>query len=130
MPSAGSPSNRSGSRRSPSSSFVVVASTTGLVFGTQGAGHTTLVALAGVVTAVPLLLFAAGARRAPLTVIGLLQFVAPIMQFLTGWWILGEPMPIERWVGFGLVWVALVLLSVDSVRHARRSRVAVATDLI
>lgn len=110
--------------------LVVVASTTGLVFGTQGAGHTTLVALAGVVTAVPLLLFAAGARRAPLTVIGLLQFVAPIMQFLTGWWILGEPMPIERWVGFGLVWVALVLLSVDSVRHARRSRVAVATDLI
>lgn len=110
--------------------LVVVASTTGLVFGTQGAGHTTLVALAGVVTAVPLLLFAAGARRAPLTVIGLLQFVAPIMQFLTGWWILGEPMPLERWVGFGLVWVALVLLSVDSVRHARRSRVAVATDLI
>lgn len=110
--------------------LVVVASTTGLVFGTQGAGHTTLVALAGVVTAVPLLLFAAGARRAPLTVIGLLQFVAPIMQFLTGWWILGEPMPIERWVGFGLVWVALVLLSVDSLRHARRARVADVGDLI
>lgn len=104
--------------------LVVVASTTGLVFGTQGAGHTTLVTLAGVVTAVPLLLFAAGARRAPLTVIGLLQFVAPIMQFLTGWWILGEPMPIERWIGFALVWVALVLLSVDSLRHARRARTA------
>lgn len=57
--------------------LVVVAATTGLVFGTQGAGHTVLVTLAGVVTAVPLLLFAAGARRAPLTVIGLLQFVAP-----------------------------------------------------
>ena len=104
--------------------LVVVASTTGLVFGTQGAGHTTLVTLAGVVTAVPLLLFAAGARRAPLTVIGLLQFVAPIMQFLTGWWILGEPMPLERWIGFALVWVALVLLSVDSLRHARRARAA------
>ena len=102
--------------------LIVVASTTGLVFGTQGAGHTALVTLAGVVTAVPLLLFAAGARRAPLTVIGLLQFVAPIMQFLTGWWILGEPMPLERWIGFALVWVALVLLSVDSLRHARRSR--------
>lgn len=102
--------------------LIVVASTTGLVFGTQGAGHTALVTLAGVVTAVPLLLFAAGARRAPLTVIGLLQFVAPIMQFLTGWWILGEPMPLERWIGFALVWVALVLLSVDSLRHARRAR--------
>ena len=104
--------------------LIVVASTTGLVFGTQGAGHTALVTLAGVVTAVPLLLFAAGARRAPLTVIGLLQFVAPIMQFLTGWWILGEPMPLERWIGFALVWVALVLLSVDSLRHARRVRTA------
>ena len=104
--------------------LVVVASTTGLVFGTQGAGHTTLVTLAGVVTAVPLLLFAAGARRAPLTVIGLLQFVAPILQFLTGWWLLHEPMPLERWIGFGLVWVALVILSVDSLRHARRSRAA------
>jgi chloramphenicol-sensitive protein RarD len=62
----------------------VVAATTGLVFGTQGVGHTVLVTLAGVVTAVPLLLFAAGARRAPLTVIGLLQFVAPILQFITG----------------------------------------------
>ena len=104
--------------------LIVVASTTGLVFGTQGAGHTALVTLAGVVTAVPLLLFAAGARRAPLTVIGLLQFVAPILQFLTGWWILGEPMPLERWIGFALVWVALVLLSVDSLRHARRVRTA------
>ena len=104
--------------------LIVVASTTGLVFGTQGAGHTALVTLAGVVTAVPLLLFAAGARRAPLTVMCLLQFVAPIMQFLTGWWILGEPMPLERWIGFALVWVALVLLSVDSLRHARRARTA------
>ena len=46
------------------------------------------------------------------------------MQFLTGWWLLGEPMPLERWIGFALVWVALVLLSVDSLRHARRARAA------
>lgn len=100
--------------------LIVVANTTGLVFGTQGAGHAVLVALAGVVTAVPLLLFAAGARRAPLTVLGMLQFVAPIMQFLTGWALLGEPMPIERWIGFGLVWVALIVLTIDSLRHAGR----------
>lgn len=104
--------------------LVVVANTTGLVFGTQGAGHTVLVTLAGVITAVPLLLFAAGARRAPLVVIGLLQFVAPIMQFLTGWWMLGEPMPLERWIGFGLVWVALIVLMVDSIASARGARQA------
>lgn len=104
--------------------LVVVANTTGLVFGTQGVTHTVLVTLAGVVTAVPLLLFAAGARRAPLVVIGLLQFVAPIMQFLTGWWLLGEPMPLERWIGFGLVWVALIVLMVDSIASARGARQA------
>jgi chloramphenicol-sensitive protein RarD len=55
-------------------------------------------------------------------VIGLLQFVAPILQFITGAWILHEPMPLERWIGFALVWVALVVLSVDSVVSSRRSR--------
>ena len=102
----------------------VVAASTGLVIGTQGVLHTTLLTLAGVVTAVPLLLFAAGARRAPLTVLGLLQFIAPVMQFVTGAWIMGEPMPVERWIGFGLVWVALTVLMIDSVRHARRARKA------
>lgn len=104
--------------------LVVVANTMGLVFGTQGVTHTVLVTLAGVVTAVPLLLFASGARRAPLVVIGMLQFVAPIMQFLTGWWLLGEPMPLERWIGFGLVWVALIVLMVDSIASARGARQA------
>ncbi|MFT4051712.1 MAG: EamA family transporter RarD [Microbacterium sp.] len=101
----------------------VVAATTGIVWGTQGTANTVLLALAGIITAIPLLLFAAGARRAPLTVIGLLQFVAPIMQFLTGWAIMHEPMPLERWIGFALVWVALLVLSIDSVIAARRSRV-------
>ncbi|RLK47919.1 EamA family transporter RarD [Microbacterium telephonicum] len=100
----------------------VVAATTGITLGTDGPGHTVLLLLAGAVTAVPLLLFAAGARRASLTVIGLLQFVAPILQFATGAWLLQEPMPLERWIGFGLVWLALVVLMADSVHHARRSR--------
>ncbi|MDF2580395.1 MAG: EamA family transporter, partial [Microbacterium sp.] len=97
---------------------IVVAVTGGLMFGSVSPGHTALVTLAGVVTAVPLLFFAAGARRSSLTVIGLLQFAAPILQFITGAWILGEPMPLERWIGFGLVWLALVVLSVDSLRAA------------
>lgn len=104
---------------------VAVAATTGLTIGTLGAWHTVLILLAGAMTAVPLLFFAAGARRAPLTLVGLLQFVAPIMQFITGAWILGEPMPLERWIGFALVWLALTVLTVDSLVAARRSRTAV-----
>lgn len=102
--------------------LVVVGTTTGLTVTTAGTWHGVLLLLAGVVTAVPLLLFAAGARRAPLSVIGLLQFVAPIIQFAIGVWVLGEPMPLERWIGFGLVWVALIILTVDSFAGARRRR--------
>ncbi|MFB8387619.1 EamA family transporter RarD [Microbacterium sp. NPDC055910] len=102
--------------------LIVVAMTTGLTYGANGAWHTVLLSLAGIVTAVPLLLFAAGTRRTSLTVIGLLQFVTPFLQFISGAWILGEPMPVERWIGFGLVWVALAVLMADSVLHVRRSR--------
>ena len=102
--------------------LVFVANLTGITLGTAGALHTVLLLLAGAVTAVPLLLFASGARRVPLTVIGLLQFVAPIIQFGIGVWVLHEPMTLERWVGFALVWVALVILSVDSVVASRRHR--------
>ena len=104
--------------------LVIVSATEGLTMGTDGWQHTLLLSLTGVITAVPLLLFAAGARRVSLTTIGLLQFVAPILQFLVGWLVLGEPMPLERWVGFGLVWVALTVLTVDSLLHARRARVS------
>lgn len=102
--------------------LVVVEMTVGLTMGRGSVGHTALLLMAGVVTAVPLLLFAAGVRRVPLTVIGILQFVTPVMQFITGVWLLGEPMPWERWVGFALVWVALIVLTVDSLGAARRAR--------
>jgi chloramphenicol-sensitive protein RarD len=101
----------------------LVAVAGGITLGAAGAGHATLLALAGVITATPLLFFAAGARRVPLTVIGLLQFITPIMQFITGAWLLGEPMNAERWIGFGIVWLALVLLTADSLIGARRRRV-------
>jgi len=99
--------------------LVVVGLVSGLVVGTAGAGHVAAMIGAGVVTAIPLLLFAAGARRLRLVTIGLVQFFAPVIQFLIGVIVLREPMPLERWIGFGLVWVALVILTVDSVRHAR-----------
>jgi chloramphenicol-sensitive protein RarD len=88
----------------------------------HGTGHTSLLVLAGVVTAVPLLLFAAAARRLPLVTVGLIQFVTPVLQLLVGVFVLGEHVSGRLWVGFGIVWVALVLLSVDSLRAARATR--------
>ena len=105
--------------------LVLVAATTGLTMGGHGVAHTALLAAAGVITAIPLLLFAAGARRAPLSLLGLIQFVAPILQFIIGVWVLNEPMTVERWIGFALVWLALVVLSVDSLVAARRRRTSI-----
>lgn len=78
---------------------------------------------AGVVTAIPLLLFAAAAGRIPLTMIGLIQYVTPTLQFAFGIWINHEAMPPSRWAGFALVWVALVILTVDSLRASQASSI-------
>ncbi|GAB3616279.1 EamA family transporter RarD [Okibacterium endophyticum] len=102
--------------------LVVVAMGPGLVFGTVSTWHTLLLIGTGVVTALPLLLFAAASRRLPLIYMGFIQFFAPLIQFIIGVAILHEPMPTERWVGFGLVWVALVVLMVDMVVHAQHGR--------
>ena len=91
-------------------------------FGHESAGHTVLLAAAGPVTALPLLLFSASVTRVPLTVVGLLQYLTPTLQFLVGLVIFGEDMPPSRWIGFGLVWLALVILSADALRAAQRSR--------
>ena len=77
---------------------------------------------AGVVTATPLLLFAGAARRLRLVVLGLTQFLAPVLQFLYGVLILHEQMTPGRWVGFILVWISLVILSVDGLLAARGAR--------
>lgn len=94
----------------------------GLDFARHGAGHAALLAFAGVATAVPLLLFAAAARRIPLVTVGLIQFATPIMQLLCAVLFLGEHVSPERWIGFGIVWVALTLLTVDTVVTLRRAR--------
>ncbi|HLS45228.1 MAG TPA: EamA family transporter RarD, partial [Ornithinicoccus sp.] len=91
-------------------------------FTGHGAGHTLLLVSTGVATTVPLLLFAAAARRVPLVTIGLLQFINPVLQLLAGVLVLGEVLPVSRWVGFGLVWLALAVLTVDSVVTAGRAR--------
>lgn len=84
--------------------------------------HPMLLASAGVVTAAPLLLFGAAARRVPLVTIGLLQFFTPVLQLLCGVLLLGETMGTSRWVGFGIVWIALLVLTFDSIRAVRSRR--------
>lgn len=101
--------------------LAVIASSGALTMGRDGLGHAALLGLAGVVTAVPLLLFAAAARRLPLTVMGFIQYLAPLLQFAFGVAVMGEPMPPERWLGFALVWLALVVLTVDALRQRRRT---------
>ncbi|GAA4066981.1 EamA family transporter RarD [Streptomyces shaanxiensis] len=93
-------------------------------FTSQGPGHVALLAATGVVTALPLVCFGAAAIRVPLSTLGLLQYLAPVFQFLLGVLYFHEAMPAERWAGFALVWLALTLLTADAWRSARRSRVA------
>ena len=105
--------------------LVAVGALSGLAYGTAGVFPTVMLTSAGIGTAVPLLLFAASTRRLPLSVVGFLQYVAPILQLSIGVAVLHEPMPLGRWVGFGLVWLALVLLVGESVLHGRPRRTAV-----
>ena len=93
--------------------------TGGAEFGHVSAGHTVLMLLSGVATAVPLLLFAAAANRVPLVGIGILQYVAPILQLACGVLLFHEPMPPARLAGFALVWIALIIFTVDGLRGAR-----------
>jgi chloramphenicol-sensitive protein RarD len=94
----------------------------------EGADMTLLLASTGFVTVVPLLLFGAAATRIPLTWIGLLQYSAPVLQFLIGVVVYDEPMPASRWVGFSLVWCALIVLAADSLLAFRRGRPRVTLD--
>lgn len=86
-------------------------------FVSEGAAHTALLVLAGPITAVPLLLFAAAAQRLPLVTIGLLFYLNPGLQMAWGVLVGHEPMPPARWVGFGLIWLALAVMTVDALRR-------------
>ncbi len=87
-------------------------------------GRDVLLVSLGVVTAVPLLLFGTAARRIPLSLLGLLQYLTPTLQLLCGVLVFHEPMPAERLVGFVLVWVALGVLAVDALGTRRRNSAA------
>ncbi len=93
-------------------------------FGSHGVGQAALLAATGVVTAVPLICFGAAAIRVPLSTLGLLQYLAPVFQFLLGVLYFHEAMPAERWAGFALVWLALTCLTWDALRASHRTRSA------
>ncbi len=101
--------------------------TGGAAFGHVSEMHTALLVFSGVATAIPLLLFAASANRVPLVGLGILQYVAPILQLACGVLVFHEPMPAARLAGFALVWVALIIFTVDGIRAAREGARARAT---
>jgi len=92
-------------------------------FGHQGISVTILLAFAGVITALPLLLFGYAARSIPLTFIGILQYIAPTLQFLLGIFLFQEPLTPTRLVGFALIWSALLIFTLEGV-YARRKQIA------
>jgi chloramphenicol-sensitive protein RarD len=105
----------------PALGFLLLAEAGGTgTFGHAGAVNAALLAGTGVVTAVPLLLFAGAAQRIPLSTIGILQYLAPTLQFLFGVLVFHEAVPPVRLASFVLVWVALAIFTVDGITHHRR----------
>lgn len=90
-------------------------------FTDHGAGHAVLLLTAGLVTALPLLLFGAAAQRIPLVTLGVLQYLTPVLQLAWGLAVVHEAMPPSRWLGFAIIWVALVIFTIDLVVKGRRS---------
>ncbi|UXC36077.1 EamA family transporter RarD [Cupriavidus gilardii] len=87
-----------------------------------------LVAMAGPVTAVPLLFFAAAARRIPLSLLGLLQYTGPTLQLLLGVWLYHEPFPADKQLGYAMIWVSLALYALEGFWMSRRRPPAVAVN--
>ena len=101
--------------------LVVVASTVGVVGPEQDPFPLVMLALSGLVTAVPLILFGAANRRLPLSYLGFIQFLTPVLSFVYGAFILQESMGVARWIGFVAVWIAIVFIIADAVRSLRRT---------
>lgn len=87
-----------------------------------GTATTLLLILAGPVTSIPLLMFGYAARSIPLSMLGFIQYITPTMQFMLGVFVYNEPFPTSRLVGFSMIWLALLLYSIESVRFTRRQK--------
>ena len=107
----------------PAASYLIFLWTQGtLAFGSNGISQGIFTLLAGVATAVPLLAFGAAAVRIPYSTMGIVQYISPSLQFIVGYLIYHEGMTVGRWVGFGIVWLALAIFSIDALRHASQTR--------
>jgi chloramphenicol-sensitive protein RarD len=100
----------------------------GNTFLAYGLDHTLWMASAGIVTAVPLLAFGVAITRLPLTTLGMLQYIGPTIQFFVGVWLTQEAMPQERFIGFAITWVALVILTADALRNRRNVSKSLVTN--
>ncbi len=89
----------------------------------QGTAVTLLLILAGPVTSIPLLLFGYSARRIPLSMLGFIQYIAPTLQFMLGVFVYTEPFPPARLVGFSIIWLALLIYSLESLYFNRKSKI-------
>ena len=94
-----------------------------LSFVSHGTTHSFWLATAGIVTVVPLLLFGTAVVRIPLVVLGLLQALGPILQFILGYLVFDEPMNLARWIGFLIVWLAVSVFSYDAIKTYRSNRI-------
>ena len=107
----------------PALAYLVYLELTGAAsFGHTATATDVLLAFTGIATALPLLLFAYAARKVTLATVGVLQYIAPTLQFLLGVWVYGETFAATRMIGFGAVWIALVLYSLEGVIERRREK--------
>ena len=90
-------------------------------FLAHGMSSALLLGSTGIATTIPLIAFAAAAQRLPLSMLGMLQYIGPILQFIVAVVVMHEVMSPTRWAGFGLIWVALVLITIDALHHSRRN---------
>jgi len=97
-------------------------------FGSEGITHSLLLASTGLVTAIPLICFGAAAIRISMTTIGLLQYLAPTIQFALGLLVFHEAMTPVKWIGFALVWLALAIFTGEALRHHRRTQLRLAAE--
>jgi chloramphenicol-sensitive protein RarD len=100
--------------------IIFLTATGGSTFGSDAPWHAVLIMGTGVITVLPLLCFGGAATRIPLSTLGLMQYITPTVQFLLGIFFFHEPMPGMRWVGFSLIWLALVLYTAETLRNRRR----------
>jgi chloramphenicol-sensitive protein RarD len=102
--------------------IVFLVATGASTFGNHGGGHALLIMGTAVITVVPLLCFGGAATRIPLSTLGLMQYLAPTVQFILGLVVFDEPMPALRWVGFAMIWVALALFTAETLRNRHHQR--------